>query len=81
MIMYKYETTDLNSLRAIISRAGIGEASLSISPYLLTPSFVLGSSFYFLLEKMQCTLLSKKVPDRYRIFLTPEDISWIFLCT
>lgn len=34
MIMYEYETTGLNSLRAIIGRVGIGEASLSISPYL-----------------------------------------------
>lgn len=32
--MYEYETTGLNSLRAIIGRVGIGEASLSISPYL-----------------------------------------------
>lgn len=59
--MYKYETTDLNSLRAIISQVRIGEARLSISPYLLTSSFVLGLLLYFLLEKIQCLPINKKV--------------------
>ena len=34
MVMCKYETTNLNSNRTIISRAGMGEANLSISPSL-----------------------------------------------
>lgn len=66
MIMCKYETTNLNSLRAIISRVGIGEASLSnIS---LPPVLSLESHFIFFWRIHTPCPLARRFPDRYRLF-------------
>lgn len=76
MVMCKYETTNLNSNRTIISRAGMGEANLSVSPSL---SFYLKGLILFSSWEMTAPVSRQEsVPDSFRLFLTLQDISWIF---
>lgn len=56
--MYKYETTNLNSSKAIVSRVEMGEACQP----LLASSFIIYfiSVIFFLLEKYSACLLARK---------------------